>query len=374
MLDYRIFSRIDYRQVLIISLLMFVSILVIASTSGVDQEIFWTPYVKNQCKWFFLGSLVYLFFASLDYRLLQKVSPIVYGLLLLLLLGLFFTGPIQNVQRWYRIPGINFTFQPSELAKLSVVIAMAKYLSENLDLIASGRGLLKAGLIVLIPFVLILKQPDLGTALVLYPITLSLFYLSGVSSRVIRLMSGGAIIGFIFISMMFLKILSHEGMRPFITLFLKDYQYERLNPNTYHQNASQMAIALGQWTGSGFRQSEFTKGGWLPAAHTDSVFAAFAEEYGLFGVFFLLLLFFLLVYLGFRVTQLAKDPFGRFLACGITVTLATHVFVNMGMMCGFLPITGVPLVMVTFGGSSVLSTMASLGILQSVYARRYRFL
>jgi rod shape determining protein RodA len=154
---------------------------------------------------------------------------------------------------------------------------------------------------------------------------------------------------------------------------IKEYQYERLNPNTYHQNASQMAIALGKVSGSGFKQSEFTGGGWLPAAHTDSVFAAYAEEYGLIGTLFLLFLFFVLVYLGFKVTRLAKDPFGRFLSFGITVTLAMHVFVNIGMMCGFLPITGVPLVMISYGGSSVLSTMSALGILQSIYTRRYLF-
>ncbi len=371
--DYKIFSKMDKAQLLVIVLLMGISLLVIASTTSLENNLFLTPYVRSQIKWFFLGGGVYIFFSGLDYRFLKKISPFLYLIMLILLFGLFFTGPIQNVQRWYKIPVLNFTFQPSEYAKLIVVIALSRYLSEATDQIKQQKGLLKASLIVLIPFIMILKQPDLGTALVLFPIALGLFYLADANKKLIRMLSGLAISGFVFIALMFMKILSHETMKPFVTIFLKDYQYERLNPHTYHQNASQMAIALGKITGSGFKQSEFTGGGWLPAAHTDSVFAAYAEEYGLLGTFILLTLFFILFQLGLKVTQLAKDPFGRFLSFGITVTLAMHVFVNIGMMSGFLPITGVPLVMVSYGGSSVLSTMSALGILQSIYTRRYLF-
>lgn len=371
--NLKLLVKLDQRLNLVIVLLMLVSLGVISSTTALENESFLTPFVKSQIKWFFLGSLVYLFFATLDYHILKKLSPLLYLGMLILLCGLFFTHPIQNVQRWYKIPGLGFMIQPSEYAKLIVVVALSRYLSDHLDLIRQNKGMFRAGLYALIPFLLILKQPDLGTALVLYPITLGLFYLADASPKIIKLLSASAICGFIFVAMMFLQILSHEGMRPYVTVFLKDYQYERLNPNTYHQNASQMAIALGKLTGSGFNQSEFTGGGWLPAAHTDSVFAAYAEQWGLLGSFFLLSLFFILVYLGFKITKLAKDPFGRFLSFGITITLAMHVFVNVGMMCGFLPITGVPLVMISYGGSSVLSTMSALGILQSIYTRRYLF-
>lgn len=371
--DFKVLKKIDLLQLGVVAILMIISLLVISSTTSLDHAVFLTPYVKSQIKWFFLGTMGYAFFAGLDYRFLKKISPFLYLIMLCLLLGLFFTGPIQNVQRWYKIPILNFMFQPSEYAKLIVVIALASYLADQLDDIKKHRGLIKASVIVLIPFVMILKQPDLGTALVLYPITLGLFYLADANPKAIKWMSIIAFSGFVFIALMFMQVVSHEKMKPYVTWFLKDYQYERLNPNTYHQNASQMAIALGKVTGAGFKQSEFTGGGWLPAAHTDSVFAAYAEEYGLLGVLILLFLFFMLVNLGLKVTKLAKDPFGRFLSFGITTTLAMHVFINIGMMCGFLPITGVPLVMISYGGSSVLSTMSALGILQSIYTRRYLF-
>ena len=186
-------------------------------------------------------------------------------------------------------------------------------------------------------------------------------------------MSVLALSGVIFISMIFLGFISHEELKPYATRVIKEYQYERLNPNTYHQKASQTAIALGGITGTGWRKSEFTGRQWLPAAHTDSVFASFSEEFGLIGVFFLVLMFFGLIYFSFQVTALAKDQFGRLLSAGITTYLAMHMIVSMGMMCGFLPITGVPLMLITYGGSSVLSTMTALGILQSIYSRRFMF-
>ncbi|MBI3237156.1 MAG: FtsW/RodA/SpoVE family cell cycle protein, partial [Chlamydiales bacterium] len=195
----------------------------------------------------------------------------------------------------------------------------------------------------------------------------------GMSRKIVRTMGGMAIAGVLFVSAMFLGLISHEGFKPYATKVIKEYQYERLNPNTYHQRASQTAIALGGVTGSGWHQSEFTGKQWLPAAHTDSVFASYAEEFGLVGVFFLLLFFFGLIYFSFQVTAVAKDRFGRLLSAGVTTYLAMHMIVNIGMMCGFLPITGVPLMLITYGGSSVLSTMMALGILQSIYSRRFMF-
>jgi rod shape determining protein RodA len=207
----------------------------------------------------------------------------------------------------------------------------------------------------------------------LYPIALVMFYFGGISKKIIKIMSIMAIGGLVFISLMFLGFISHDAFRPVATKVLKEYQYERLNPNTYHQRASQTAIALGGMTGTGWCKSEFTGHKWLPASHTDSVFAAYSEEFGVVGVILMLLFFFGLIYFSFQVTAVAKDRFGRLLSAGITTYLAMHMIVNMGMMCGFLPITGVPLMLITYGGSSVLSTMMALGILQSIYSRRFMF-
>lgn len=378
MWDHRYISRIDLRTIPILLVLMFISILVIAATTGdlseFSEETLFTPVAKSQMRWFAIGWAVYLFFAGLDYRKLKEWTWFLYIGMLIMLIGLFFVPSIQNVHRWYKIPGVNFAFQPSEYAKLIVVMTLSLYLENKgrWDLYRKSATL-KAILIVFIPWLLIFKQPDLGTALVLYPIALVMFYFGGIKKRVVQVMSLMAMGGLLFISMMFLGVIDHEGFRPYATKFIKEYQYERLNPHTYHQEASQTAIALGGLTGSGWHKSEFTGHQWLPAAHTDSVFAAYSEEFGLVGVFLLMLFFFGLLYFSFQVTAVANDRFGRLLSAGITTYLAMHMIMSMGMMCGFLPITGVPLMLITYGGSSVLSTMTALGILQSIYSRRFMF-
>lgn len=377
MWNIRYLSRLDYRTLPLLLGLMIMSLLVISATTceGLDriEESFFTPFVVSQIKGYVVGIGAYLFFAAFDYQQLRKWSLFLYIITLLLLMGLFFTAPIQNVQRWYRIPGLGLAFQPSEYAKLFVVIALSSFLEKKTMVIQSSRTAWQAICIVAVPFLLIVKQPDLGTALVLFPITLVMLYFGGIRRRFISVMSLLALGGVFFVSLIFLGVIPHEQIKPVVTKVIKEYQYERLNPDTYHQKASQTALALGGGFGSGWRNSEFSGKRWLPAAHTDSVFAAFGEEFGLMGIAVMLVLFFGLIYYSFQVAAVAKDRFGRLLSAGITVYLAMHMIVNMGMMCGFLPITGVPLVLITYGGSSILSTMTALGIIQSIYSRRFMF-
>lgn len=370
MWNYRPLSRIDFRTFPLLFLLMFISLLVISSMTG---DTFLTKETKTQVQWFMVGWAVYGFCVGLDYRKLRAWGWIFYAISLVLLIGLFFTDPIQHVHRWYRVPFTGREFQPSEFAKLSVVLALSVFLESKGRSAGSWRSAIQALAIVFLPFFLILKQPDLGTALVLYPISLVMFYLGGIHRRLIAIMTAIGAAGFLFVGLMFSGTLSHEAMRPYMTKFLQEYQYERLNPNTYHQMAAQTAIGLGSFTGSGWHKSEFSGREWLPAAYTDSVFAAFAEEFGFLGCFFLLLLFFGLIYFCFQVTAGAKDTFGRLLSAGLTVYLAMHIIASIGMMIGFLPITGVPLVLISYGGSSVVSTMMALGLLQSIYSRRFMY-
>ncbi|SCA62690.1 Rod shape-determining protein RodA [Chlamydiales bacterium SCGC AG-110-P3] len=367
----------DFRAVAVILALMMISLLVISAstttTSDPYSEPFFTPMVKVQLKAFALGGMVFLFFAGFDYNKLREWTWILYAVMILSLIGLFFTDSIQRVHRWYRIPIIGMNFQPSEYAKLSVVITLAWFLERRMAKGQEWSTAFYSGIIVGIPFLLILKQPDLGSALVLFPVTLVVFYFGGIHPFVIRVMTwiGAAILALVLL--IFLGVISHEGVRPYVTKVIKDYQFERLNPNTHHQKAAMTAIAVGGVSGTGWRRSEYSAGGWLPAPDTDSVFPAFGEEAGFLGLVLLMALFYALLYFSFQVTAVAKDHFGRLLSAGVTVYLAMHIVVNIGMMVGLLPITGVPLILVTRGGSSVLATMAALGILQSIYSRRFMF-
>jgi rod shape determining protein RodA len=371
-------TRIDFRIIPVIIGLMCVSLLVISSytaehVTDLPDNIYFTQIIKTQLRWFAIGWGVFIFFAGFDYNKLREWTWFLYIFVIFALGGLFFTKSIAGVHRWYKIPFLNFNAQPSEYAKLVVVITLSWFLERRKNRNGELSTVFFAFLIVGIPFLMILKEPDLGTALVLFPITLVMFYFGNINRIVVRIIawSGGLVLGIV--ALIFLGILPHESLRPYATKVLKNYQFDRLDPNTHHQKAASTAIAIGSLTGTGWRKSEFTAGGWLPAPYTDSVFPAFGEEFGFIGLFFLIALFYALIYFSFQVTAAAKDPFGRLLAAGIAAFLAMHILMNMGMMSGILPITGVPLLLVTYGGSSILSTMMALGILQSIYSRRFMF-
>lgn len=293
--------------------------------------------------------------------------------MLIALAGLFFTGSIAGVRRWYRIPILNFNAQPSEFAKLVVVIALSWYLEKQRSSSHRWSTVFGSAVIVGLPFILILKQPDLGTALILYPTTLAMFYFGELKPVIVRWMSVIGSIALVFVALIFLGLLPHESVKPWATLVLKEYQFDRLDPNTHHQKVAAMAIAVGGVSGTGWGKGELTAHGWLPAPYTDSVFPAFGEEFGLLGLAFLLFLLYALVHLAFQTVAVAPDHFGRLLAAGIAVYLTMHIVMNIGMMCGFLPITGVPLILVTYGGSSILWTMIALGLLQSIHRTRFMF-
>ncbi|MBN1914303.1 MAG: FtsW/RodA/SpoVE family cell cycle protein [Parachlamydiales bacterium] len=375
MWDQKKLSRMDFRFLPVVVILIGISILIIASTTTEEEilsGILKSPFVKHQIQAFLIGCVIFLFFAGIDYHRYKEWSWILYAFVLLLLLGLYVTKPIASVHRWYRLP-FGFSVQPSEYTKLILVMTLGWFLEKKASSANRLTTALQIMMIVGIPFFLILKQPDLGTALVLYPIAIVMCYFGGVHKNVLRVMVAGGIVILIVVSLLFTGVISHQKMRPFFTKFMKPYQYERLHPDSYHRRASQIAISIGGWSGSGWMKGTFSRRNWLPAAHTDSVFATYAEEFGLIGVIILMSLYYLLLYLCFNVVVIAKDHFGRLLSSGIAVYLAMHIIVNIAMMCGFLPISGVPLVLLTYGGSSIVTTMAALGILQSVYTRRFMF-
>lgn len=376
--SYSHLLRIDLRIIPLLLALLLVSLVTIAAytTDGSPDALegsFFTPAVNHQIKGIALGIAVFVFFAGFDYNKLREWTWLLYLLMILALVGLFFTDSIQRVHRWYRLPFIGMNFQPSEYTKLVVVIALSWFLERRRARSHDLSTTLFTFLIVGIPFILILKQPDLGTALVLFPITWVMCYFGDLHPRVMHIMSGLVLILLGIVALIFLGILPHEQVRPHALKFLKEYQFDRLDPNTHHQNAAATAIAIGGVAGKGWRNSDYSGGGWLPEAYTDSVFPAFVEEFGFLGALFVLGLFYALLYFSFQVTAVASNHYGRLLSAGITVYLAMHILVNIGMMCGLLPITGVPLVLISYGGSSILSTMTALGILQSIYSRRFMF-
>ncbi len=370
------FRDMEWRMVPILLALMWISLLILSATDPAfmfdpASDTLFTPKVIKQIHHFAIGWAVYFLFAGCNYHLLREWAWVLYAIMILALLGLFCVPAIQNVHRWYRIPFIGGSIQPSEYAKLILMIGLSWFLDRERHM--DFRTTCKASVVILLPFLLILKQPDLGTALVLGPISAALLYLGGGHPKFVKWMTIGGAMILLTMLLIFSGLFPHETMRPFATRFLKEYQYERLNPENHHQWAAATAIGVGGWRGSGWRNSEFTGRGWLPYGYTDSVFPAFGEEFGFLGLFLLMALFYALIALGFRISLQAKDRFGQMLAAGISVYIAMHCIVNIGMMCHLLPITGVPLLLISYGGSSIFVTMAALGILQSIHSRRFVF-
>ena len=330
-------------------------------------------WFSKQIWWAALGAAVALALAATDYKFWIRHAGWLYLASLVLLALVFVPGigrKVYGAYRWLVILGV--PVQPSEFAKVSTVLLLARVLaSPLLQRRSFGTVLLALGLMAL-PFGLILEEPDLGTAMVLVPTTLCMLFAAGCA---LRYLIGLGLLGAGGIAV---------ALSPLAKLFLDDYQHERIatfldpsrDPLGSGWNALQSAIAVGSggFSGKGFLNGTQNVLGFLPrtVSPTDFIFPVIAEETGFIGASVLLLAFAALLTCYLRTAWTAQDPAGSLLATGIAGLLFCHVFVNVGMTIGLLPITGLPLPFVSSGGSFMVSTLAGFGLVQSVHVRRMR--
>ncbi|PIS30458.1 rod shape-determining protein RodA [Candidatus Saganbacteria bacterium CG08_land_8_20_14_0_20_45_16] len=365
-------------------------------------------FVKRQFISFIVGGLGLIIFAYLDYKRLKKLAPYFY-IVMLIFLGLVLFGGSKalGAQRWFQIGP--FSFQPSEVSKIFLVIALAAFFSVRTRLKSIkdvGELLAMVGL----PFLLIFKQPDLGTALVLGVILIGMLAVSGASPKLLILLTSPIISimlrPFIYLWLIYLVIVALIlfltnaswldwflilGLNilvgiamPIIWSMLKAYQKQRilafLNPAAdpfgagYHTLQSKIAIGSGGFWGKGFLHGTQTQLQFIPEQHSDFIFSVIGEEFGFLGGVAVLGLFGLFVWRALTIASEVPDLFGAFLASGIAVMTAFHMAANIGMTVGLLPVVGMPLPFVSFGGSSLLMNMISLGILQSLSMRRQKLI
>jgi rod shape determining protein RodA len=272
----------------------------------------------------------------------------------------------MGAQRWISLGPLSF--QPSEFFKLMFIIMLSNYYSFSREPL-SAAGLLRVFFfVVLIPFVLLFKQPDLGTAIVVLLIFISVSLVKGLQRKVIAM-----IIIISIVSLPFLGSIVWTG--------LKDYQKNRIiafiepevDPSGigYHINQSKIAIGSGEFLGKGYLNGTQGPFRFLPEKHTDFIFAVFAEEWGFVGSVFLLALYLLLIMRGLDTASKAKDDFGRLLALGITFMFCIYFFVNIGMTLGIMPVVGIPLPFMSYGGTALLSNYISIGVLINIRTRRF---
>lgn len=323
-------------------------------------------YIR-QIYWLTVSVIAMVVAVSFDYVWLKRFSYVLYGLGLFLLLLVLFLGKTgMGAQRWLNL-GI-FSFQPSEVFKLCFVITISRYLSETHGK-AGLISLLKTFLLLaLVPVAMVIKQPDLGTAMILLFVFLSIMAAKGLQRKVIALV---ILIGLV--SVPFLGNVLWEG--------LKDYQKNRLvaflEPDIdpagigYHINQSKVAIGSGQFLGKGYLQGTQGPFRFLPEKHTDFIFSVFAEEWGFAGSVVLLIVYLALILRGLDTARKAKDEFGSLLAMGISFMFAIYFFVNVGMTLGIMPVVGIPLPFMSYGGTSLIANFVAAGVLINIRTRRF---
>lgn len=360
----RSFARFPWHVALLALSICALGVWNLASASRSSHVDIW----MTQATWMGVGLLLALAVVLVDYRLFRQGAWVFYGVVVVLLLLVLWKGrTVMGARRWLTYGPVNF--QPSELAKIAVILALARWFSTDResDPRRGPRGLAGIAIpaaLVLVPALLVQRQPDLGTALITVAVGATMILFAGVRWKTLVVLGTAVIV-------------TGAAVWP----HLKPYQRKRvetfLNPEGdvlgagYHATQSMIAVGSGQGFGKGWGQGTQTLLSFLPEQHTDFIFSVWAEERGFAGSLLLLALYFALVGSGITIAMNARDRFGQFVAVGATALVFWHAFVNMGMVMGVLPVVGVTLPLMSYGGTSVLVVFAVLAMLASVGTRRF---
>ncbi len=377
-------SKLDYSLVFILLLLFLASCLSIYSAQASGQ--YDSNFLIKQIIFYGIGCGIIAAVIRLDSDQLKKLTWYAYGVGIFLLVFLIIApesiAPVINgAKNWFKVPGIG-SLQPSEFVKIFIILALAKVIEDHhqknpIKTISSDFWLLiKLGVITMVPLILIIKQ-DLGTSLVFIAILLGMIFISGITWKLlVPIFSfGTALISVIF----YFVLLKPEILEKY--LGVKQYQFSRiyswLDPYNFQSSAgyqltrSLLAIGSGQTGGKGYGNREV----YLPESHTDFIFSVVGEEYGFIGASVLVSLFFLLIYHITKVGMETKNNFYTYICVGVISMITFHVFQNIGMTIGVLPITGIPLPFISYGGSSLMGNMLGLGLIFSIryHYKKYMF-
>jgi rod shape determining protein RodA len=366
-IDRRLIQNFDWLTFATVLVLSLIGIMTIFSATRQPADAVQSPLFLKQLAWLAIGIIAMVICVSFDYIWLGRIAFPLYLTGVVLLVLVLVMGKVgMGAQRWISLGPV--AFQPSEFFKLIFVIMIAQYLSltgRDLDIMHLLRAF---GLWVVLPFILLVKQPDLGTALVVGLIFASMMLARGLQKKAVWL-----VVIVSLVSLPFIGNIVWTGM--------KDYQKNRIiafiDPEAdpsgigYHINQSKVAIGSGEIIGKGYLKGTQGPFRFLPERHTDFIFAVFAEEWGFLGSTVLLFLYFLLIMRGLDTARKAKDSFGRMLAFGITFMFSIYFFVNIGMTLGIMPVVGIPLPFMSYGGTALLSNFISIGVLMNVRTRRF---
>ncbi|MGV3756981.1 MAG: rod shape-determining protein RodA [Verrucomicrobiota bacterium] len=390
--------RLDWLMVAGLLGLMVFGVLFIYSATmsreGAQNLALWDQLYFKQIIWYGAGVALAAVVCLVDYPILTRWSLVGYWASILLLLSLYIPGVgVDNgwgAKRWIKFPF--FQIQPSEFAKMAFILFMAHFLSRPMDELRTPKVFLKALGLMILPFVLILKEPDLGSALVFIPVGLVMMFVAGVPVQFLRRLVGGVTI---VVALVMVDVLFAPKNLQFIKL--EDYQKQRLlvyfgldfappgatpqererwehvrRQKSYNIEQALISVGSGGLTGKGWREGTQNALGYLPraVAHNDFIFSVLAEESGFVGSMTVLALYTLVLFTGIRIASQARDRLGKIMASGVVALLFSHVFINIGMNIRIMPVTGIPLPLLSYGGSSVLCSLIAAGLLQNIYIHR----
>ena len=403
-------SRTDMPQLIAVGCLMIFSVLFVYSATmvnsplGVLQQFREMPlrefavwmfgqFFFKQLIWFGVGIAASVAICLIDYHTLARWSYVGYWVMIVLLVAVIVPGVGSwrgGAQRWIDLKV--FQFQPSEFAKLAFILAMANFLSRPADELRLPNIFWKAIGMMALPFVLVMKEPDLGSALVLVPVGVVMLFVAGVPRKfLIRIGSVVAVCGAIFlVDILFappgwwkIKLEDYQRHR-LLVYFGVDFAPAGASPEektrlrklqwdkSYQGRQALISVGSGGLTGKGWHRGDQTALGFLPpgAAHNDFIFSVIAEEEGFVGSVIVITLYAAVLFTGIRIASQARDRLGKLLAVGVVTLLFSHAFINIGMNIRIMPVTGVPLPLLSYGGSSVLCSLIAIGLMQNVHIHR----
>lgn len=327
-----------------------------------------TKFIGFQTKqvYWVVGGLLLMFFTSMvNYQALLENVHWLYIASIVSLLAVAAVGTrVLGAKRWIKLPGGQH-FQPSEWIKLVLILALAKYFSDLAGREVTLRDIVKSFLIAGVPMVLVLKQPDLGTALTYIPVLICALFLGGIQFK--------HAITILLLGTVMIYPVWRWGLKPYQKQRLTSFSEPEADPrgSGYQIQQSLIAVGSGGLTGKGAMKGSQTQGAFIPIPYTDFIFAAYAEEHGFVGALLVLLLYFIVLMRLIQNAQTAPDRAGTLIIMGVVAVLVFHILVNVGMVVGFMPVTGIPLPLMSYGGSSVLFTFLALGIVNNIRMRRF---
>jgi len=400
-------STADYSYIFIVILIALIGLATIYSASYHVESATLKSNFAKQLLWFFIGVITLTITIVIPFRVFWAIAYWSYGISILFLILSLFLGQGSDTHRWIAIGPFNF--QPSELAKIGILLTLARYLSHDRRDLNNIKEVAIAFLLIIFPFLLVVKQPDLGTALVFASLILPVLYWAGlpnyllfiIVAPIISLIAAFNFYSF-FVAMLliatslfffrkglkfflinFILNISVGIVTPFLWGKLHSYQQHRIltflglefDPQGagYQVIQSKVAIGSGGFWGKGFLNGTQTQLRFLPAQHTDFVFSVIGEEFGFIGVFIVLSLFFILLIRGIYIASASRNKFAALLTIGAVTIIGFHVIVNIGMTVGIMPVTGIPLPFLSYGGSSLIANMVLIGFIINASIRRYKY-